>query len=398
MKNKKIVAGLLALTFVFGGAALPNTVVNNSVIASASEEAEVLRYGDYEYKLLEDGTAEITSYDFYNSSDTEIEVPAEMNGVAVTSIGERAFSMCVEIKSIVIPDGVKTIGAGAFNMCNSLERIVIPDSVEYIGELAFWECNSLKSITLPKGLKQISDGTFFVCTGLENVVMPDGVESIGSGAFSSCEELKSIVLPKGLKKIGASAFANCQELESITLPEGTEEIGADAFGNCLAIKSISIPASVTKIGDDAFSKVYYTDESEDDSSDYYFKPLKDLVINCYKDSAAHKYALENGNSFEVIDAKDSKTKYPELIKEGYSSKYRQFRLNWTVVGGAQQYGIAVKLAGKWKVQAYTDAAATTYTSPKLTSDQSYQVVICAKVNGKWDTSALNNRAFTLTVR
>ena len=48
MKSKKIISGLLALTFVFGGTALPNTVVNNSVVASASE-SEYFSYGEFMY-------------------------------------------------------------------------------------------------------------------------------------------------------------------------------------------------------------------------------------------------------------------------------------------------------------------------------------------------------------
>ena len=36
MNNKKIVAGLLALTFVLGGAALPNKVVSNNAVILAT--------------------------------------------------------------------------------------------------------------------------------------------------------------------------------------------------------------------------------------------------------------------------------------------------------------------------------------------------------------------------
>ena len=45
----------------------------------------------------------------------------------------------------------------------------------------------------------------------------------------------------------------------------------------------------------------------------------------------------------------AKNKYPVVTTEVQG---RQFRLKWTPVGGAEKYGIAVYLAGKWKVHDY----------------------------------------------
>jgi hypothetical protein len=62
------------------------------------------------------------------------------------------------------------------------------------------------------------------------------------------------------------------------------------------------------------------------------------------------------------------------------------------------YGIAVYLAGKWRVQTQiiTD---TTYTSPKnLTPGKTYKVAIAARVNGKWDTTNAIRHSGTVTIR
>ncbi|MBE6872816.1 MAG: hypothetical protein E7493_02755 [Ruminococcus albus] len=83
----------------------------------------------------------------------------------------------------------------------------------------------------------------------------------------------------------------------------------------------------------------------------------------------------------------------------HSEKFHQFRLNWNEVKGAQRYGVAVYLAGKWKIVTQDIPAGTTsYTSPKLRAGQTYKMVICAKVGGKWDISSLSSRAFTVTVK
>ena len=90
--------------------------------------------------------------------------------------------------------------------------------------------------------------------------------------------------------------------------------------------------------------------------------------------------------------------YPEVSSVVYDENTHQFRLNWSAVDNAEMYGIAVKSAGKWKVQAYTDGDTTEFTSPKLRAGNKYEVVICAKVGGKWDLSDIAGRSFTVTVK
>nr|MCR5122170.1 fibronectin type III domain-containing protein [Ruminococcus sp.] len=75
---------------------------------------------------------------------------------------------------------------------------------------------------------------------------------------------------------------------------------------------------------------------------------------------------------------------------------RQFRLKWTAVSGAEKYGIAAYQSGGWRVKVQMNGNVTTYTSPKMKRG-TYKLVVCAKVNGNWDTSKLNSRAFTITI-
>ena len=95
----------------------------------------------------------------------------------------------------------------------------------------------------------------------------------------------------------------------------------------------------------------------------------------------------------------TKCAYPEYIFHRYDSKYHQIKLNWSDVPNAQNYGIAVYLAGKWKVQKQ-DIPATTrsYISPKLKAGKTYKVLVCAKIDGKWNLSDLSSRVYTVTVR
>ncbi|MBE6867651.1 MAG: glycoside hydrolase family 5 protein [Ruminococcus albus] len=92
--------------------------------------------------------------------------------------------------------------------------------------------------------------------------------------------------------------------------------------------------------------------------------------------------------------------YPTNIRVNYNTQYHQIQFIWDSVPNAQNYGIAVYLAGKWRVQtSYIPASTRSYVTPKnLTPGLSYKVAIAAKVNGTWDTANAIKNAVFVTVR
>lgn len=76
------------------------------------------------------------------------EIPSELNGQEVISIGENAFAGIRNLKSVKLPNTITTIGKMAFGECISLEKVDGVENVKVIEEGAFGHCYSLESIKL----------------------------------------------------------------------------------------------------------------------------------------------------------------------------------------------------------------------------------------------------------
>ena len=217
-------------------------------------------------------------------------------------------SVCSQIKSVIIEDGVTRIGNYAFSYCDALAGVTIPDSVTTIGDQAFKDCKALTSMAIPGSVTMIGDWAFDGCGALTDIyyggygidwlsasgnycgipsgttvhfksgygkgscgdnvswVLPlDGTLTIsGTGAmedydidnapwYSFRSQVKSVVIEDGVTRIGISAFKNCDVLTDVTIPNGVSSIGEYAFSDCSSLTSVTIPNSVTSIGYWAFS-------------------------------------------------------------------------------------------------------------------------------------------------
>ncbi len=91
-------------------------------------------------------------------------IPATIEGKSVTNIGEKAFSICMSLTSITIPNSVTSIGKGSFQACTSLTSITIPDTVTSIGFGAFFNCTSLTTVTFLGDAPKAGNAVFLNAT------------------------------------------------------------------------------------------------------------------------------------------------------------------------------------------------------------------------------------------
>lgn len=284
---------------------------------------------------------------------------------SVTTIEEDAFYGCSGLTSVTIPNSVTTIGNHAFYGCSGLTKtnytgtiadwckiqfvgnssanpiyyshnffindveikdLVIPEGVDKIGNYAFYNCSGLTSVTIGNSVTTIGVDAFYGCAGLTSPVyntncfaymptfyggaytIPDGIKQIAGGALRDCSRLISVTIPNSVTTIGWQAFYGCTNLEAVTnfsplvfhkgsteygyvayyadvvynytrlgdfiltsdntlveyvgkggnisIPSRVSSIDAYVFANNSTITSVTIPATIRAIGNSAFKDCY----------------------------------------------------------------------------------------------------------------------------------------------
>lgn len=283
------------------------------------EPVTLEEYNDFmsRYELLTeelgDGTLKITGY---KGPGRDLEIPATIDGKAVTAIAGEAFYKS-NIRSIVIPDTVTYIQS---LYCPSLEKLVIPDSVEELSVWALAGCENMTELTIPgtvyvgggrsdlfdnsgegnypapvklskvtisnsgtsldvkrafrraRNLMEYNvlegntvyssyDGGLYNAEGTKLIKWPngrtdfvlrEGVTEIEEGAFVNCWNLSQVKIPDNVTVLGNNLFGACANLKSVKLPDRIDSIGDSMFYNCDGLTDFEIPSSVLSIGQYAF--------------------------------------------------------------------------------------------------------------------------------------------------
>lgn len=269
------------------------------------------------------------------SADKEIErvvIPAEIEGVKVVGILDKAFFQCTKLYKIDIPDSVEYIGSGAFKNCRSLykvslpqnlskldkylfsccgnlQEIEIPSNVKEIGESAFGSCD-LQKISFPEGLISIGDSAFSSNKSIMYIDIPDSVNYIGKYAFSGIDGLKEVKLSNNIAKINDGTFSSCHSLRNIYLGEKVKEIGEHAFRGCEKLEVIEISECLEKIGMCAFRGTNIKEVIFPES-------LKEIGTEAFADCAILQRAYFKGDAPKVKhDTFDNDFELVIYFKEG----------------------------------------------------------------------------------
>lgn len=270
-----------------------------------------------QYLTFNKDTGMIVDVSYYKEPVTSITVPKQIDGVAVTGIGDGAFRNNPDLEQVILSEGIETIGRNAFTD-TSITSLTLPKTVTRIAGNAF-NGSSLQSLKLPlsasftKGFKLAGLTKFTFTEGLESaydydtseykltpwyknrskelsISFEEGVSRIGDYTFAN-QRVEKYVLPASLKEIGNNAFYRNAKLNDVTMQEGVERIGYEAFAECELLAKITLPCTLVSMKYNSFAG----DE--------------ELVATVYPDSYAKKAAAKYGITYKVD--KDGPVVQPE---------------------------------------------------------------------------------------
>ncbi len=327
---------------------------------------------DYEYSI--DGVSGTAKIKKYLGSDSVVEIPQQIDGYTVTSIG--GFNENNTITKVVIPNGVKEIKSSCFQKCENLKEVDLPDSVESIEGWAFAGCKSLSSIRLSDKLQTINECTFYNTYGLREITIPDGVKRIEHGAFCG-SGIEKIDLPENLEYIGYSAF-DSTNLKEVVVPENVniDEVGWDAgFNDCKQLERIEFRGNTYLPYDELWNcnnlkEIIFRKRENDIYSRYI---TSKATIYGLSNSTAYNFANVNGNSFYPID--------PPQNRKAEKVDNTTIKLSWTSVSKNVSYKIYRSTSENNGYSLIATVGATEYIDYSLPEDTKYYYKICVCYEG-----------------
>ncbi len=285
---------------------IPTTINNIAYITFTNYSSNLTIYSDYYsaayYHAINNGinfidrtvitTADDIMFDTetgiivdYLGNATDLIIPETINGVNVTTIGNKAFYYST-FTTLTLPNNLTKICENAFERCESMISINIGSNVSVIEDYPFWYCENLENIyvddanpnfidydgvlattsgllvhyprgssrteyTVPIGINAIKDWAFRGCN-LNTVIFNDDVISFGTHTFHGSLTIETVELGYNTGTIDIYAFANCTNLKTVICGQNTNTIKKDSFFGCASITNVTIPSKIVNIEDRSF--------------------------------------------------------------------------------------------------------------------------------------------------
>ena len=160
---KKIISILLAVLcmtamFCSCNGKPDDTATTTSPVA---DKDAVYTSGDFNYVLLEDGTAKIVAYN-KKEAPVDLKIPSNFDGVKVTVIGKNTFTSEQEIINVELSRHIREIEPYAFNKSSIKGIKYLSSKVETVKTNTFVECENLTQIVFCDTIKTVEDSAIYL--------------------------------------------------------------------------------------------------------------------------------------------------------------------------------------------------------------------------------------------
>lgn len=134
----------------------------------------------------------------YLGDDEIVVIPETVNGKNVEVIGSHVFGVGSSVKAVKLPDSVYKLDGCVFGHNENLEVVVFGDGMREIDRIVepqcpFMNCINLREVVLNDGLELIGGLAFGMCNSLMSIEIPASVTEIGNAAFYAAPEGFTII-------------------------------------------------------------------------------------------------------------------------------------------------------------------------------------------------------------
>lgn len=243
---------------------------------------------------------------FASKGVDEYTLPANVKELGWSSFGN------VELRELVLNEGLEAIDGNCFAASNLVCDIVLPESLVYLSWGAFNSCTGIKGFygnnkyhsednrcllvdnvldcfagqevqdyVIPVGITGIRTGAFYKLPNLRSITIPSSVERIDENVVVGCntfsyiygpyasadnkcavidghlcllakQGLKNYTIPDNVHYIESGVLSDIEEIESVELSDSVCEIDGSCFNNCPNLKNVVLPLFLKRIGEYSF--------------------------------------------------------------------------------------------------------------------------------------------------
>ena len=177
--------------------------------------------GDFEYVILEDGTAKITGFHPEGNYE-ELNIPSSFINQSVISTTSEAESSSDEAETTALSDQipVSVIGEEAFAGSQAIQYVNFCSTLVRIEKRAFAE-SSIKNAMMASSRKltDIEEGAFADCPELIQIDIPASVVNFGAGCFANATKLVVVSFRGNQEKLDNSIFEGSNSFRVCTYKE-----------------------------------------------------------------------------------------------------------------------------------------------------------------------------------
>ena len=187
------------------------------------------------------------------------------------------------------------------------------------------------------------------------------------------ELVKEIEISDSTTSIRERAFYNCKSLESITIPDSVTSIGYSAFSGCSNLETVTVLGNETTLAGTGLTTK--------------------AIIYCYKDSAAHNFAVENSYAFYLLDGSEEENIISGVVGTKLTWKIDKKERTLTIDNEGSMVSFTSENAPWKKHRNYIFNVIINYGCTNISTNAFYDCIYIRKIEIPYSVKSIGGYAF-----